>query len=317
MSKKIVELYSIDFEDQEILVGTDVFNRELHFFIESEMGLTPVSDDMHMQLVKHLNPFSDLIGGIKESIDYVAKKYLEKNNKLGFSSLNMLNSLDNLIVKCSDCSLEESSASYEAFSNRINFNLPSCFFTATKLNFQLYLVLHQIIAHETGHLSVSDIGFDDEGNLVVSAGFLQKKIPIMETFKIGDDIEYYRLDTSKEFLENEGRGIEELFNTLEADEVSNGATATNFAHRLDKLTEGKLRIARRNHSLPEYYDIMQGIIPSQERASLLLVILSAYYNEIDGNDKDLCAELNNIIERILDDYEISLLSSRPKKGVSY
>ncbi len=94
-------------------------------------------------------------------------------------------------------------------------------------------------------MAVSEIKLDNEGNVVAATGFLQMMIPISESFKTLDENDYYRLDDSKEIKENEGRGLEELFNVLETDEITNNSISPDFAHKLDRATEGKLRSARR------------------------------------------------------------------------
>lgn len=183
------------------------------------------------------------------------------------------------------------------------------------MNVELSLVFRQIIAHEIGHLSVSEIKLDDVGNVIISTGFLQAKIPISESLRTADENVYYRLDNSKEIQENDGRGLEELYNALETDKVTNNALSPDFAHKLNRITEGKLLSARRKHSLEEYYDVMQSIIPSYDRAQLLLIGLKCYYEAINGTDKELINQLNNMIEQLIDNYEIHFLSSKSKKGV--
>lgn len=317
MSKIIVEIDTFKFEDIQILVGSDIVTRELHFYIENNSEIIPVSDVVKNRILTKIIESSQSLNEIKQFIDYIGKKYLENNALYGFSNLALQRNLQNLYVKCSECDLQESSASYEAFHNIINIKMPRKYLKVSNINLELGLIFRQIIAHEIGHLSVSEIKLDDaRGDVIISTGFLQAKIPISESLKTIDGNEYYRLDNSKEIKENDGRGLEELYNALETDKVTNNAISPNFAHRLDRVTEGKLHSARQNHSLEEYYGIMQSIIPSYDRAQLLLIGLKCYYEAINGTDKELINHLNNMIEQLIDDYEIHFLSSNSKKGVN-
>ncbi len=120
----------------------------------------------------------------------------------------------------------------------------------------------------------------------------------------------YIIDKNHEIKENGARGLEELFNELETDERTNGATAPNFAHRLDRITDRNLHFARRNHSLTDYYISMQNIIPSRDKAMLLLMGIEAYYNCVGQQNKEFASKLEEKISQILDDYEIKKISSR-------
>lgn len=314
MNKIIVEVDTFKFEGMQILLGSDIVTRELYFYIENNSEIRPVEDDIKYKILTKINKSLQGSNEIRYLIDSIGKKYLENNALNGLSSLVLQRNLQNLYVECGECDLQQSSASYEAFRNILNLKLPGDYLKAS--NLKLNLIFKLIIAHEIGHLSVSEIKLDDARNVVISTGFLQVRIPIGETLKTIDGNEYYRLDNNKEIKENDGRGLEELCNALESDKVTNNAISPYFAHRLDVITEGKLRIARQNHSLEEYYDIMQSIIPSYERAQLLLIGLNCYYEAIDGTDKELINQLNNMIEQLINDYEIHFLSSNAKKGQS-
>ncbi|MCI9434134.1 MAG: hypothetical protein HFI86_02500 [Bacilli bacterium] len=318
MSKIIVEIDTFKFEDIHILVGSDIVTRELHFYMENNSEIIPVSDVVKNRILTKLTKIiesSQSLNEIKQFIDYIGKKYLENNALYGFSNSVLQRNLQNLYIKCSECDLQDSSASYEAFHNIINIKMPRKYLTVSNINLELSLIFRQIIAHEIGHLSVSEIKLDGARDVIISTGFLQVRIPISESLKTSDGNEYYRLDNSKEIKENDGRGLEELYNALETDKVTNNAVSPNFAHRLDRVTEGKLRSARQNHSLEEYYEIMQSIISSYDRAQLLLIGLKCYYEAINGTDKELINQLNNMIERLIDDYEIHFQASNSKKGV--
>lgn len=315
MTKIIVELDTFKYEDMHILLGSDILSRELHFYIENNNEIIPVSDVVKNRILTKIAEPSQSLNEIKQFIYNVGKKYLENNNLYGFPNSVLQRNLQNLCVEYNECYLQESSASYEAFHNIMNIKLPRKYLNVSNVNMELSSILRQIIAHEIGHLSVSEIQLDDSGNVIISTGFLQAKIPISESLRTTDGNVYYRLDNSKKIQENEGRGLEELYNALETDKVTNNALSPNFAHKLNRITEGKLLSARRKHSLEEYYNVMQSIIPSYDRAQLLLIGLKCYYEAINGNDKELVNQLNSMIEQLIDDYEIHFLSSNSKKGV--
>ncbi len=315
MEKKIVEIYTLEIEDMQILVGTDIITRELYFYIESKGKIIPVSEEVKHKIISEFES-SKVPTVLKEFIENTGKKYLKNNSNYGFSSSTMQSNLQNLHVEYKECDLQKSLASYEAFSNTISIRLPRGYLEKMSIYWKSNLILLQIIAHEIGHLSVSEIKLDNTGNVIIVAiGFLQAKIPISESFKTIDGNDYYRLDNSKKF-ENEGRGLEELFNALKVDEITNSATSPNFAHRLNRITEGKLHNARQNHSLEDYYEVMESIMPSYDKAKLLLLGIEAYYKASDGNDKELFDQLSNMIEQLIDDYEMCFLSSKSQnKGV--
>ncbi|MCM1052692.1 MAG: hypothetical protein NC483_01765 [Ruminococcus sp.] len=316
MSKIVVEIDNFKFEDMQILEGTDILTRELYFYIENNGKIIPVSDEIKSKILAKKFKSLQTLNEIRQFIDNIGKKYLENNNKNGFSNSALQRNLQNLYIKSDDESdLQESSASYEAFSNTINIKIPRKFLKELNINWQLNLIFQQIIAHEIGHLSVSEIKLEDAWNVTISTGFLQMRIPISQSYKTTNGDSYYRLDNSKEIKENDSRGLEEMFNAMETDEVSNSATSPNFARKLDRVTEGNLHSARRNHSLEEYYEIMQSIIPSYDKAKLLLLGIKAYYEAINGTNKELINQLNNMIEQLVDGYEIYFLSSQSKKGV--
>ena len=279
MSRKIIELYSVDVDGLDVLVGTDIHSRKLCFFVEKDGEIARVSDELEKKVQTKLAVTSDVLDDINELIASEVDKCVSCNESHCYPDLYSNENLGNLSVNCKECLLEESSAAYETFSNTMNLNLPSLYLHASVLNIQIRLILRQVIAHEVGHMTVSEIKIDDE-NVIASTGFLERKIPIDERLKTKDGDEYYRLESSEKIEENDGRGIEEAFNALETDERNNGSTAPNFANRLDKITEGKLRYARRNHSLDEYYEIMESIVPSHDSANILLALLRAYYKDI-------------------------------------
>lgn len=271
MTKIIVELDTFKYEDMQILLGSDILSRELHFYVENNNEIIPVSDVVKNRILTKIAESSQSLNEIKQFIYNVGKKYLENNNLYGFPNSVLQRNLQNLCVEYSECDLPESSASYEAFHNIMNIKLPRKYLNVSNVNMELSSILRQIIALEIGHLSVSEIQLDDSGNVIISTGFLQAKIPISESLRTIDGIVYYRLDNSKKIQENDGRGLEELYNVLETDKVTNNALSPNFAYKLNRITEGKLLSARRKHSLEEYYNVMQSIIPSYDRAQLLLI----------------------------------------------
>ena len=44
MTKIIVELDTFKYEDMQILLGSDILSRELHFYVENNNEIIPVSD---------------------------------------------------------------------------------------------------------------------------------------------------------------------------------------------------------------------------------------------------------------------------------
>jgi len=55
--------------------------------------------------------------------------------------------------------------------------------------------------------------------------------------------------------------------------------------RIRQLTEGKLRLARRNHSLAEYFMVMENIIPYRENSLLLIMQIELYYKAVESQDE--------------------------------
>lgn len=312
MSNSIVELYTLEVDDTVIKVGSNLDTREISFYTERDGIISPVNETIRNRAIKMISQLSEVPNtefmAILEASINNCRSY---NNKNGYSNSNLEKNTRYLSILCDKSDLTESDASYDVLDNTFTFILPNqCLDLTGILGFRNAVTINQIISHEVGHMSVSDISIDSDNNLVGNIGFLQMKIPIKISKKTSEGNNYFIIDKSQEIKENGARGLEELFNELETDERTNGATAPNFAHILDRITDRKLRFARQNHSLIDYYVSMQNIIPSRDKAMLLLMGIEAYYDCVRQQNKEFASKLEEKISQILADYEIRRISSK-------
>ncbi len=312
MSINIVELYTLDIDGTSIMVGSNLDTRELSFYTKRDGIILPVDEVVHNQVIKMISQLSEGPStDFKELLENSINNCRNYNSKKGYSNSNLEKNIKYLSISCDKSDLEQSDASYDVLNNTFTFILPKpCLDFTGMLGIRNAITMNQITSHEVGHMSVSDISVDKDNNLVGNIGFLQMKIPIKISKKTSDGNNYFIIDKNHEIKENGARGLEELFNELETDERTNGATAPNFAHRLDRITDRNLHFARRNHSLTDYYISMQNIIPSRDKAMLLLMGIEAYYNCVGQQNKEFASKLEEKISQILDDYEIKKISSR-------
>lgn len=306
MSNNIVELYTLKVDDIVIMVGSNLDTRELSFYTESNGVISPVNETIYNRTIQRISQLSEIPNTeFRTLLEASINNCRNYNNKKGYSNSNLEKNTRCLYISCDESTLTRSDASYDVLNNKFTFILPSQFVDLTGISsFRNIVNINQIISHEVGHMSVSDISIDTDNNLVGNIGFLQMKIPIKTHTKTSDGNNYFIIDESQEIKENGARGLEELFNELETDERINGATAPNFAHILDRVTDKKLHFARQNHSLTDYYISMQNIIPSRDKAMLLLMGIEAYYNCVRKQDNEFARELEDKIVQILTDYEI-------------
>lgn len=306
MGSNIVELYSLEVDGTVVLVGLNLDTRELSFYTEKNGVILPVSQTIRNQTIKMISQQSEVYSNeFKTMLENSINSCRNYNDKKGYSNLNLEKNTRHLSVLCSKSDLSQSSASYDVFNNTFTFALPDQYWDLSGISgFLKARTINQITSHEVGHMSVSDISIDNDNNLVGSIGFLQMKMPIRTCIETSDGSNYYILDKKQEIIENGARGLEELFNELENDERTNSSITPNFAYRLDRITDGKLRFARQNHSLTDYYISMQNIVPSRDKAMLLLMGIEAYYSCERQQNEELASKLEEKISQILTDYEI-------------
>lgn len=312
MSRNIVELYTLELDGDVVLVGSDLDTRQIGFYTEKDGIISPADEATCQQAAKMISQLSEVPSPefrtiLEDSIN-ACRNY---NNKKGYSNSNLERNARQLSLSCSKSDLAQSNASYDIFNNAFTFDLPEQCWNLSGISGLLMhrRSINQIISHEVGHMSVSDMQIRDN-NLVGNIGFLQMTVPIEMSTQTSDGNNYYRIDKSQEIKENGARGLEELFNELENDARVNSSLSPNFAHRLDTITNGKLRLARQNHSLTDYYMTMQNIILSKDKSMLLLMGIDAYYSSIRQQEQNFASKLENEINRVLTDYEIAKTSSK-------
>ena len=79
MTKIIVELDTFKYEDMQILLGSDILSRELHFYVENNNEIIPVSDVVKNRILTKIAESSQSLNEIKQFIYNVGKKYLENS----------------------------------------------------------------------------------------------------------------------------------------------------------------------------------------------------------------------------------------------
>lgn len=305
MNKNIVELYKLEFEGLVFFAGVDLATREIRFYTEADGIISQATESLCQQIIKYNEKSSEVLNpNFKIMLDNAIKLCKDYNNERGYSNLTLEKNLSNLTISSRVSSLELSQAHYDVFNNEFLFELPDSVWESRGLtSIMMQNTINQIISHEVGHMSVSDIKVGDD-TVVGSIGFLQMRIPIKSSFRTSDGDNYYRIDREQKIKENGGRGLEELFNELENDEKTKNATAPQFAYRLNMLTEGKLGLARRNHSIADYAEIMESIIPNKENALLLLMQIELYYKAVGSRDEQSIKTMELDITSTLMDYEI-------------
>lgn len=306
MSNNIVELYSIELEGSTIWVGSNLDTRELGFYTKTNGIIIPVNANLRNQAIQTLSQESGVPNDeFKSMLEKSINDCINYNKKKGYSNSNLEKNARHLSISCEESELSHSEAFYDTLNNTFKFSLPRQYLELSGfLRILKAKTINQVISHEVGHMSVSDISIGSENNLIGNIGFLQMSLPIKISSKTADGNNYYVLDESQEIKENGARGLEELFNELENDERTNSSIAPDFAHRLDSITDGRLRFARQNHSLTDYYIIMQNIIESKDKAMLLLMGIEAYYTCVRTQDQEFAIKLKEKINEVISDYEI-------------
>ena len=312
MSKNILELFSLDIDNRTVFVGSDLSTRELCFYVIKNDRLTIIPKELHDEVSKKIFDKSGVNTSLKELLESLVRTYAEDNTNKSYDNSNLNKNWKNIRILCSQSSFNKSSASYEAINNTLNFELPKELLNFSQLlPLQVKATLHTILIHEIGHMSVSELQIENN-SLVGKVGFIEKRFPLKESLLTTDGNNYFRAEMDIEPQTNEGQGLEELFNELETDERANSATAPRFAHELDNLTNGKLRIARQNHSLESYYSMMQEIIPSEDMAKMLLIAINKYYELLHSQNNELVNQINSVISQIILEYQIAK-AKMPKK----
>lgn len=312
MGKDILELFTLDIDDKKVFVGSDLSTRELYFYVIENDSLVPISKELFNKVSdKVFDKVSDN-AGFKELLESLVKTYAKDNTNKLYDNTNLNRNWKNIRILYNQSKLNKSSASYELINNILNFELPKELLSFSGiLPLEVLHVLRTIIIHEIGHMSVSEL-LVENSCLVAKVGFWEKRYFLKEKLLTTDGNNYFRVESSKEPQINKGQGLEELFNELETDIRANSATAPRFAYELDKLTNGRLRIARQNHSLESYYSMMYEINPSENMAEILLLAINKYYELLHNQDNEMVNRISNLINNIIFEYQISK-SNLPKK----
>jgi hypothetical protein len=311
MNKNIVELYTLELDGTYVFAGADLDTRKINYYREQDGIIFPVNEELYQQAIQFKEQSSNIPNpDFKAMLDRVIERCKIYNNEKGYSNTTLERNMNNLSISGQKSSLDQSQAFYDTFNNSFSFELPENYWELSGImGILMQRSMNQIISHEVGHMSVSDIQI--ESNMFIgSIGFLQMKIPIKSSMQTSDGNNYYRIDKEQKIKENGGRGLEELFNELENDEKTNSRIAPNFAFELDKLTEGKLHLARRNHSLAEYFMVMESIIPNRENSLVLIMQIELYYEAVGSQNEQSIKTLESEISKTLLDYEIRKRSAQ-------
>lgn len=311
MNKNIVELYALELDDNHVFAGADLGTREINYYREQDGMIFPVNEELYQQVIQFKEQSSNIFNpDFKIILDRAIDRCKIYNSEKGYSNTTLERNMNYLSISAQKSSLDQSQAFYDTFNNSFSFELPeSCWELNGIMGVLMQRRINQIISHEVGHMSVSDIQIED--NMIIgSIGFLQMKIPIKSSIQTSDGNNYYRIDKEQKIKENGARGLEELFNELENDEKTNSRIAPNFAFELDKLTDGKLRLARRNHSLEEYFMVMESIIPYRENSLILIMQIELYYEAVRSQDEQSVKTIESEISKTLMNYEIRKQSTQ-------
>ena len=305
MNKNILELFALDIDNRTVYVGTDISTRELCFYVSENNKMVPISEELYKKVSNEIFGENKDNDSFKELLESLVRTYSEDNTNKSYDNTNLIKNWKHIRILYSQSSFDNSSASYEAINNILNFELPNELLSFSwPLSFQEKAALHTILIHEIGHMSVSEMQIKNN-SLVAQTGFYEKRFLLKESILTTDGNNYFRVEENKELQINDGEGLEELFNELETDERANSATAPKFAHDLDDLTDGKLRIARQSHSLDSYYRMMQEMIQSEDMAKLLLIAINKYYECLHSQDFELAKQIDSAINQVLLEYQIS------------
>lgn len=132
-----------------------------------------------------------------------------------------------------------------------------------------------------GQLRCSSIELNSDSSITLKAGFYEEKLHI-DSYEHTKDCKNFIIPSKKySFMpEPNGMALELIFNDLECREMNpnyKSVISKTYGPLLDYITEGKLRKARYNGGIEEYYEIMCDIIPDRQLAQDLL-------NEMDYNN---------------------------------
>ena len=304
MGKTILEISTLNIDNITIFVCTDLSTRELYFYENKNGIMIPLPKEICAKAQKKIFSKSELPPIIEELLKSIIKEYLEKNDNNSSDNTNLNRNWDNICIVYETSNLNEATANYEAINNVITISLPKELLELCRFSLKINELLYVIIAHEIGHMVVSELKIENN-YLIGTTGFLKKKYALEDCILTSDGNYYYRVNPNIEPQTNDGQGLEELFNVLETDLIANTSNAQGFAHDLDYLTDRKLRSARQNHSLETYYDLMKEIIPDENTARLLLIAINLYYDSLNKNDQELTNEINDIINKIINEYQIA------------
>ena len=158
-----------------------------------------------------------------------------------------------------------------------------------------------VLLHELGHMKISTAKFNEVDNeLTIQIGFSKQVIKVQpistqeeDTFLKWQSRRDTKVAFSGEYI------LEEIFNDLECGEIDPNFTPSlhpQFGLLLDKISDGKLRIARYTIGIEEYYRSLCAVIPSREKANELL---SAMYNTVFGHD---CKKAKKRALQLLSEY---------------
>lgn len=73
MTKIIVELDTFKYEDMQILLGSDILSRELHFYVENNNEIIPVSDVVKNRILTKVAESSQSSNEIKHLYTMLVK----------------------------------------------------------------------------------------------------------------------------------------------------------------------------------------------------------------------------------------------------
>ena len=319
MRRDIVELYTLGVDGNTVYVGSDILTHERLYYVIKDNKMIPASQDIidKINIEESKEDYQD----IKRLVESKVSQYIRDNEQRKYPNKLLNINWDNICIDYNKNGLYASSASYDVFNNTLNYSLPYEY-SRGFLTPQMRAVIDQVITHEIGHMAASELEIERKTelrminemetnivhitNLVGKTGFLEMRIPIIDEIVLDNGDSYYRVDKNREVVENGGRGLEELFNEMETDERTNNATAPYFGRRLDILTDGKLRLARFNHSLDTFYSMMEEIYSTIGTARFLLAGIDGYYKAKRTGNEEIKKEFEEVINKLLDYYEVAL-----------